>query len=86
MNKREKTKVERKDPVGKESLDRLMRLLDLLSDEQRLITVLHLRDGKSFGEIGGEMGISSRRVRRCYCQALKEINEVLKRETGRDGR
>ena len=67
--------------VADEELDRLMSLLDRLTDDQRQTLVLRLRDKMSFVEIGAKTGKSPDSVRKTYGRALRRIERIIEDES-----
>lgn len=63
-----------------EEMDHLMRLLDHLTDSQRQIVVLRLRDKMKFTEISEVIGKSPDSVRKIYGRALNRIEKIIEDE------
>lgn len=63
-----------------------MATFDQLSDEQRAIVELVLRQGKTYGELSGMLGIPESRVRERACEALVRLAPVTVRGVEADWR
>ena len=66
--------------MANENLDRLLRLLDRLPDQQRQVLVFHLKDNKSFEEIAESLDKTPGAIRQLYNRALKRINDLINKE------
>jgi RNA polymerase sigma-70 factor (ECF subfamily) len=63
-------------------LRKLERVLSQLSPKARATLVWHRRDGRTYKEIGSELGISTNMVKKYLSQALAHCRKSLDREEG----
>jgi RNA polymerase sigma factor (sigma-70 family) len=63
-------------------LRNLERVLSQLSPKARATLVWHRRDGRTYKEIGSELGISANMVKKYLAQALAHCRKSLDREEG----
>lgn len=52
--------------------------LQRLTDKQRAVLLLYIEDGKSFREIGEELGIHKDTVKEHYHAAIKNLRKILR--------
>ena len=57
---------------------RLSSALQKLTDKQRAVLLLYIEDGKSFREIGEELGIHKDTVKEHYHAAIKNLRKILR--------
>ena len=57
---------------------RLSSALKKLTDKQRAVLLLYIEEGKSFREIGEELGIHKDTVKEHYHAAIKNLRKILR--------
>ena len=57
---------------------RLSSALQKLTDKQRAVLLLYIEEGKSFREIGEELGIHKDTVKEHYHAAIKNLRKILR--------
>lgn len=60
-----------------EDKERLYAALQKLTDKQRAVMLLYIEEGKSFREIGEELGIHKDTVKEHYHAAIKKLKKFL---------
>ena len=60
-----------------EDKERLYAALQKLTDKQRAVLLLYIEEGKSFREIGEELGIHKDTVKEHYHAAIKKLKKFL---------
>lgn len=61
-----------------EDKERLYAALQGLTDKQRAVLLLYIEEGKSFREIGEELGIHKDTVKEHYHAAIKNLRKILR--------
>lgn len=61
-----------------EDKERLYAALQKLTDKQRAVLLLYIEEGKSFREIGEELGIHKDTVKEHYHAAIKNLRKILR--------
>ena len=61
-----------------EDKERLHTALRKLTDKQRAVLLLYIEEGKSFREIGEELGIHKDTVKEHYHAAIKNLRKILR--------
>ena len=61
-----------------EEKTRLSSALQKLTDKQRAVLLLYIEEGKSFREIGEELGIHKDTVKEHYHAAIKNLRKILR--------
>ena len=61
-----------------EDKERLYAALQKLTDKQRAVLPLYIEEGKSFREIGEELGIHKDTVKEHYHAAIKNLRKILR--------
>ena len=61
-----------------EDKERLYAALQKLTDKQRAVLTLYIEEGKSFREIGEELGIHKDTVKEHYHAAIKNLRKILR--------
>ena len=61
-----------------EDKERLYAALRKLTDKQRAVLLLYIEEGKTFREIGEELGIHKDTVKEHYHAAIKNLRKILR--------
>jgi len=64
----------------------LHRVVDNLSERERMLVQMHYYEGVSFDKIAGMMGVSKQRISQIHSRAVRRLRETLAHEGLREVR